>query len=104
MSVRQENRWKKHLHEKASEIERKQHDALTLVTIRPAREPLASHKSTTATKAQVLAWMRRAIEDDGYDDCTSLAESANAALELPPGAMDDPDHWVWEEAVRLLPA
>lgn len=104
MSVKQENRWKKYLHEKNKEIERKEHDALALAIIRPAREPLATAKSTTATKAQVRSWMRRAVDDDEYDDCTSLAEGANAALELPPEAMDDPDHWVWEEAARLVPA
>lgn len=39
---------------------------------------------------------------DGFGSATQLAEAANAALELPPGAMDDETHWVWEEALAAL--
>lgn len=37
-----------------------------------------------------------------YESATAIAEGANAALDLPNGAMDDPEHWVWDEAVRAL--
>ena len=46
--------------------------------------------------------MRAAAED--YDTATALAEGANAALELPAGAMDDDSHWIWEEAIKAIPA
>lgn len=44
--------------------------------------------------------MRRNAHD--FECATSLAEAANIALDLPPDAMDDGVHWVWEEAVAAL--
>jgi hypothetical protein len=44
--------------------------------------------------------MRRNAE--GFETATELAEAANAALRLPPEAMDDEGHWVWEEALSAL--
>lgn len=104
MSVKQENRWKKHLHEKAEDAERKHHDAVTIGIYRAYRAPIAAAKTNAATKSQILAWMMRAANESIYGDATSLAEAANAALELPNGSMDDPDHWVWELAIRAVEA
>jgi len=54
-------------------------------------------KTTTATRKQVRAWMRRNAEH--YDYCsTMLTEAANVEFDLPAGAMDDGAHWIWEEA------
>ena len=45
-------------------------------------------------------WMRRNAQE--FETATELAEAANAALRLPPDAMDDECHWVWEEALSAL--
>ena len=95
MSVRQENRFK------AQSIARFR-EAGTLAgqleaAGRERREPSQqAARSSTATRRQVRNWMRRNAGD--YDGPTTLAEVANIALVLPYGAMDDPDHWVWDEA------
>ena len=102
VSVKQENRWRKHLHDEAIEAERKQHAALCIGLKRPPRSPLPQVRNATASRASVRAWMRAAAED--YDTATALAEGANAALELPSGSMDDETHWVWEEAIKAIPA
>ncbi len=44
--------------------------------------------------------MRRNAHE--YECATMLAEAANAALDLPPGAMDDEVHWIWDEAVDAI--
>ena len=102
VSVKQENRWRKHLHDDALNSERKRHAALCVGLNRPPRVPLSKERSTTASRASVRAWMRAAADD--YETATSLAEGANAALELPAGAMDDESHWIWEEAIKAIPA
>lgn len=101
VSVKQENRWRKHLHDDAITAERKQHAALCINLKRPSREPLPQMRSTIASRASVRAWMRNAAGD--YDTATALAEGANAALELPAGAMDDESHWIWDEAIKAIP-
>ena len=102
VSVKQENRWRKHLHDEALNAERKRHAALCVGLNRPPRAPLPKVRSATASRASVRAWMRAAADD--YDTATALAEGANAALELPAGAMDDESHWIWEEAIKAIPA
>ena len=103
VSVKQENRWRKHLHDEALDAERRRHAALCIGVNRPPRAPLEKVRSaTTASRAKVRAWMRAAAED--YDTATALTEGANAALELPAGAMDDESHWIWEEAIKAIPA
>lgn len=102
VSVKQENRWRKHLHDEAMNAERKRHAALCIGLKRAPRAPLPQVRSATASRARVRAWMRAAADD--YDTATALAEGANAALELPAGAMDDETHWVWEEAIKAIPA
>lgn len=57
----------------------------------------AELKGCVASRVQVRSWMRR--HADAYENATELAEAANAALDLPRGAMDDETHWVWEEAL-----
>lgn len=100
VSVRQENRWRKHIHEEAGEAERRQHAAITQNLNRPPRLPLPA-VAATATRAQVRGWMRNAADD--YSTATELAEGANAAFDLPAGAMDDECHWVWDEAANAIP-
>lgn len=82
--------------------EGKRHAALCVGLNRPPRAPLPKVRSATASRASVRAWMRAAADD--YDTATELAEGANAALELPAGAMDDESHWIWEEAIKAIPA
>lgn len=63
---------------------------------RPAIVPLPPNQ----VRKQVRSWMRR--NADGFETATELAEAANIALRLPPEAMDDAEHWVWEEALSAL--
>ena len=56
--------------------------------------------SPCATRKQVRRWMRNNAE--GFETATELAEAANAALDLPAGAMDNEGHFVWEEALSAL--
>lgn len=102
VSVKQENRWRKHLHDDALNAERRRHAALCIGLNRPPRAPLERARSAPTSRANVRAWMRAAADD--YDTATALAEGANAALELPAGAMDDESHWIWEEAIKAIPA
>lgn len=44
--------------------------------------------------------MRRNAYD--FECATTLAEAANAALDLPDEAMDDDTHWVWDEASAAI--
>ena len=62
--------------------------------------PLAGFVLLVALLGFGISWMRN--NADGFGSATQLAEAANAALELPPGAMDDETHWVWEEALAAL--
>lgn len=94
-SVKQENRWRKLLHGRASEAEARniQAEAATmqrkprLAPVAPAPEP---------SRKQVRSWMRE--NADEYETATELAEGANAALRLPQNYLDDSEHWVWDEA------
>ena len=95
MSVRQENRFR------AQSIARFREAGVLAGQIEAAgrerREPSQqAARSGTATRRQVRNWMRRNAED--HDGPTAVAEAASIALALPYGAMDDPDHWVWDEA------
>ena len=101
MSVRQENRYRALVRRTfdSAQDQRLLQESLRLV--RPARPAAASPTTPIcATRHQAHQWMRRAAAD--YDNATNLAEAANVALHLPEGAMDDPDHWVWEEALCAL--
>jgi len=37
-----------------------------------------------------------------FATATELVEGANTVLRLPPEAMADEGHWVWEEAISAL--
>jgi len=98
-SVRQENRWRKTLHEANSAINDRQREIelLGLVRLpRPALKPIAK----SDTRIRVRRWMGHCAGD--YDTATELAEAANIALNLPEGARDDETHWIWEEAFLAM--
>jgi hypothetical protein len=97
MSVQQENRYRA--------LVRRQTDAKTAQMIPfapPERGPRhqAEPPKQNLRRGQVRAWMRR--NANGYETATNLAEAANASIDLPAGAMDDPEHWVWEEAIAAI--
>lgn len=98
-SVRKENRWKQTVYAANDEITRRQREAEAACLVRGPR-PAIVPPPPNATRRQVRNWMRRNVE--GFESATELAEAANAALDLPPGAMDDEGHWVWEEALSAL--
>ena len=99
MSVRQENRFKVQsvARFRQAGILAGQLESLRREQRRPNQQtaiPIA------ASRRQVRNWMRLNAED--YETETALAEAANIALTLPCGAMYDPDHWVWDEALNAL--
>lgn len=99
MSVRQENRNRRRL-----QYFNDRRDAMHLqveaaAQVRGPRPPIEPPQSA-ATRQQVRRWMGSNASD--YDTATALAEAADAALDLPAGAMGDPDHWVWEEAMTAI--
>ena len=97
MSVASENRWKAKLHREAAEDERRRHDTLMAGESREARAELPPQPRTIATRAEIRRWLRANAID--YDGPTELAEGVNAALELPPGALDEGTHWIWDDAL-----
>ena len=98
-SVRKENRWKKNTQAANDEIDRQRRFAEAMFMDRKPR-PAVVPPPPSATRRQVRSWMRCNAED--YECATTLAEGANAALDLPAGAMDDETHWVWEEALSAI--
>jgi hypothetical protein len=66
----------------------------------PREAPPAPPLDTT--RRQARRWMCTNAHD--YETSTQLAEGANAALSFPPDALDDPDHWVWDEALEAMSA
>lgn len=98
-SARKENRWKKAVYSANDEADKRQREAEAMFMERGPR-PVAAPTAPNATWRQARSWMRHNVE--GFDSATELAEAANAALDLPPGAMDDEGHWVWEEALSAL--
>lgn len=60
------------------------------------------------TRRNALAWMRARVSDGLYLDCgevnmTALAEGCAVMFEQDGegGPLDDGDHWIWEEALRV---
>ena len=99
-SARKENRWKKQIQESNDTSSDRKMEVEAFFMERPNRkEPVPP--APPACRRTVRAWMLRNAQD--YESATAIAEGANAALDLPNGAMDDPGHWVWDEAVRALP-
>lgn len=100
MSVRQENR------SKAQSIARFRQASTLAGELEALRRGKRRQDQQTAflgsaSRSQVRNWMRQNVGD--YDGATALAEAANTALSLPPDAMDDPDHWIWDEALLAIP-
>ena len=96
MSVRQENRFKVQsvARFRQAGILAGQFESLRREQRRPDQQVAMP---ITASRRQVRNWMRLNAED--YDGPTQLVEAANIAFTLPCGAMDDPDHWIWDEAL-----
>ena len=102
MSVKQENRWSRRLYlENQSRNDRAREIEAAFMERGERRQRQTEKKvSTEATRRQCRAWMQSNAEE--YKCSTQLAEAANIALELPHGALDDPEHWVWEEAYLAI--
>lgn len=98
-SARKENRWRRQVQAMNDEIDRRQREAEAACMVRGPRK-MAIPPPPSATRRQVRSWMRRNAVD--FETATALTEAANAAFELPEGAMDDEGHWVWEEAISAL--
>lgn len=99
MSVKQENRYRKWVIETGRALTDRQRE-IEAATMERKPRPAAIPPKPNASRRQVRSWMRN--NADEFDTATQLAEAANAALDLPPGAMDDETHWVWEEAILAL--
>ncbi len=99
MSVKREHRYQKLVIAQGRVATDRQRLAEAMFMERRPRPALAP-PPPNASRRQVRSWMRRNAE--GFESATGLAEAANAALDLPPGAMDDEGHWVWEEALSAL--
>lgn len=99
MSVKQEHRYYKWVLETGRAVTDRQRE-IEAATMERKPRPCVIPPKPNANRRQVRSWMRN--NADGFGSATQLAEAANAALELPPGAMDDETHWVWEEALAAF--
>lgn len=99
MSVKQEHRYQKLVIAQGRVATDSQRLAEAMFMERGPR-PALMPPPPNASRRQVRSWMRRNAE--GFENATQLTEAANAALDLPAGAMDDEGHWVWEEALSAL--
>lgn len=57
-------------------------------------------KRKLPARSDITAWMHKNWFD--YETATELAEAADAYFELPSEWLDDPDHWIWEEAMSFF--
>ena len=99
MSVKQEHRYQKLVITQGRVATDRQRLAEAMFMERGPR-PALVQPPPNASRRQTRSWMRRNAE--GFESATELAEAANAALDLPPGAMDDEGNWVWEEAISAI--
>lgn len=99
VSVRQEHRYQKLVIEQGNVITDIAREIEAATMVRKPRVAVTLPEPS-ATRRQCRSWMRRNAQD--FECATSLAEAANAVLDLPHGAMDDDGHWVWEEAANAL--
>ena len=99
MSVQQEHRYRKLVISHGRVATDRQREVEAACMVRGPRPAIVPPPPNHARR-QVRSWMRRNAE--GFETATELAEAANAALRLPPEAMDDEGHWVWEEALSAL--
>ena len=93
-SARKENRWRRQLKQVADAESDRRRELEILSLARAPRTPVIPPQPHT--RRQVKAWMRSNAHE--YETATQLAEAANTALRLPPGALDDETHWLWDEA------
>ena len=98
MGVAMENRWKRRLMEEnnATNARKTEREALRIVRAPRTKQTIA--RDNGPTRGAVRRWMR--LHAGEYETATHLAEAANAALDLPQEWLDDPSHWVWDEALR----
>jgi hypothetical protein len=61
-------------------------------------------KNDRALACRLWDWMLNNASDH-EDNATSLAESAAAHFEINEvgGPLDDPDHWIWDLAIEVVP-
>ena len=98
-SARKENRWKRNV-QAANDAESDRRREVEAACMVRGPRPAVVLPLPSSTRRDARNWMRRNAEE--FETATELAEAANAALRLPPGAMDDECHWVWEEALSAL--
>ena len=96
MSVQQENRWKRKCINDFNVVSDRQIESEAFTMPRSPRLPVAPLPANP-TRREVRNWMR--LNWAGYETATALAEGVNVALNLPKEWLDDPDHWVWDEAM-----
>jgi len=96
MTVAQENRWKRKCIADFNAVNDRQIEAEAFSRPKFTRLPVAP-PSANPTRREVRNWMRLNWSD--YETATALAEGVNVALNLPKEWLDDPDHWVWDEAL-----
>lgn len=56
--------------------------------------------SEVASRQSVTRWMMKYKNE--FETATALAESAATRWQKPEW-LDDPDHWIWEVAIDILP-
>ena len=98
MSVKQENRWKRKLYTEGNERSARLQEREVLRRVYTPRAP-AVPPTPNPSRQAVRRWMRLNASD--YETATNLAEAANAALDLPADWLNDSNHWVWDEALRV---
>lgn len=83
-------------HREASSVLRES-EILSRGPIKPQFIPAAP---ADPARREVRSWMRRNGEE--YETATEIVEACNVGMSLPIWWTDDPDHWVWDEAVLAL--
>ena len=101
MSVRQENRWRRMLAADATAINDRRREVEAAFMPHGPRPPVV-RPAPAPTRRDVRRWMRASAEE--YETSTQLAEGCCAAMDLPCGWLDDPTHWIWEDALDILDA
>lgn len=99
MGVKQENRYKRLVISRGM-VAADRRILVEAMRMERGPRPALAPPQPNASRRQVRSWMRR--NADGFETATELVEAANAAMRLPPEAMDDGGHWVWEEALSEL--
>lgn len=101
MSVQQEHRYQKLVISQGDLVNDRQRMVEAMFMTRGPRHT-PTPPTPNASRRQVRSWMRRNAEV--FETATELAEAANATFDLPPTAMDDDGHWVWDESLAAIDA